>query len=292
MPRIFAYLLLLLPVALPCAAAQAFELPGWQQLVFEQRSFWVTARGVVTLREQESGGETAGAPQVLQLEINNYIGSNSEQIAITLRADNGATVERWRLSRGRDQRLKTHLYREQSIVRKRREPDAEDPGVAPAEWDLSSRMELPLPEPALQDKIIISPHSLLALLPTFVAEPARAGDYLVHTDLNFYALEVTLGPESGAVRSALQIDGAAVNGRRDCQRLTIATRALDSNPEKNDLELMGMTGTIEVFVDQVTGLPLLLRGDAPRIGRAELKLIQADTRSGNAPLLSRIAPRP
>jgi hypothetical protein len=153
-------------------------------------------------------------------------------------------------------------------------------------------MELSLPDREQGERVIISPHSLFALLPTLAQEPERAADYLIHTDFNFYVLEVRREPQPDRVRSDVQIDGEQVNGRRSCQRLTLFTRALDDNPEKDDLELMGMTGTIEVFVDEVTGLPLMLRGDAPRIGRAELKLIQADTRSAETPLLSRISNHP
>ena len=66
-------------------AVPAFELPPWQQLVFEQRNFWATARGELNLKKgvaplfPESGTEP-----FVRLEIQNTVGSSIESIVVDL----------------------------------------------------------------------------------------------------------------------------------------------------------------------------------------------------------------
>ena len=42
--------------------------------------------------------------------------------------------------------------------------------------------------------------------------------------------------------------------------------------KKNDFRLLGLNGEIILFFDRVTGLPLQIRGQAPRIGATEINL--------------------
>lgn len=280
---------------------QAMEMPGWQQLVFEQKSFWATARGVLTLSEftdargaRDVGSPDAPAadetPRYLSLEVNNYVASNSEQITLTLDAQSGATQFRWRLSRGRDSRVKIHEYLDTGIARERREPPSSDPGASPADWPPTHEMEVALP-PEAKGKHIVATHALLVLLPTLIANPGSAEDYIVHTDLNFFRLEASLSDKTVVIDNALTLNGERSEEERHSRVLTLRMTPLPGNPEEPDIMLMGMSGKIHVFIDSDTGLPLRLRGDAPRIGRAELNLIEASTRSSRDPA-QRLRPPP
>lgn len=281
--------------------AHAMALPTWQQLVFEQKSFWATARGVLTLSEFTDArgardldpagmGDASDRPQYLSLEVNNYVASNSEQITLTLDADTGATQFRWRLSRGRESRVKIHEYGDMGIARERREPPSHEPGISPADWPASHEMEVILP-PEARGRHIIATHALLVLLPTLVADPSRADDYLVHTDLNFFRLEASLSDKVVVIENTLTVNGEASEKDRHCRVLTLRLAPVPGNPEAEDVMLMGMSGKIHVFIDRDTGLPLRLRGDAPRIGRAELNLIEASTRKAREPV-KRLRPPP
>ena len=42
--------------------------------------------------------------------------------------------------------------------------------------------------------------------------------------------------------------------------------------EKPDFSVLGLSGDIILFFDKVTGLPLQVRGTAPRIGDADINL--------------------
>ena len=281
--------------------AQAMELPAWEQLVFERKSFWANARGVLTVSEftdvrgaseVDAGADTTegNAPRYLSLEVNNYVASNSEQITLTLDADTGAVQFRWRLSRGRQSRVKIHEYRDNAIFRERREPPSGDTSISPSDWPVSTEMEVALP-PEANGRHIVATHAIFLLLPTLSADPQSADDYLIHNDHNFFHLEASLSDKTVVVENTLTVNAEEIEVDRRCQVLTLRMLPLASNPESADIMLMGMSGKIRIFIDRDTGLPLRLRGDAPRFGRAELNLIEANTRI-ERDLASRLRPLP
>lgn len=279
----------LLPAAVVCACACAgpargatLAMPDWQQLVFEQRSFWARARGEVTLKRGVAPlfPDTQADP-FLRIEVQNTVGASIESIVVDVAGDDVACLARWRLSRGRDQRLKTHRYLDEAVLRERREPaaasgDREALRGADSRWVSSGVTRVPLP-PAAASRRLLSPHALFLLLPGLLDRPQLADDYLLHTDLNFFRLEVDAIREE-RVRSAFRLDGDEINGERRVRALTLRVLPLPGNPEAPDFELMGLSGAITVLVDEATGLPLKLRGEAPRIGSAELNLVEAQTR--------------
>jgi len=283
MSRLLPALLCLLAATL-APAAPAFELPPWQQLVFEQRNFWATARGELNLKKgvaplfPESGTEP-----FIRLEVQNTVGSSIESIVIDLAPADAASLARWRLSRGRDQRLKTHRYLGDSILRERREPAdgsaSSDDSAALSAGDggwVSAVTRIDLPA-AAESRTLITPHALFLLLPGLLDDPGRAGDYLVHTDFNFYRLVASLGG-SETIEADFRLDEGRVEGRRGTRVLKLRAEPLPGNPEGPDFELMGLSGEIEFLVDGTTGLPLRIRGKAPRIGGAELNLVEAHSR--------------
>ena len=288
-------MLRLLPV-LPCLlaaflapAAAALELPSWQQLVFEQRNFWATARGELTLKRGVAPlfPET-GAEPFLRLEIQNTVGTSVESIVVDVAPGDAASLARWRLSRGRDQRLKTHRYLDDSILRERREPAAaaEAGGDRAAlrdgngGWVSSGVTRINLPA-AAEGRTVITPHALFLLLPALLDDPSRADDYLVHTDLNFFRLTARVG-EPDRIDTDFRLDDRDVEGRRRARVLHLRADALAGNPEGQDFELMGLSGPLLFLVDGTTGLPLRVLGEAPRIGGAELNLVEAQSRPAPA----------
>ncbi|MFN2328642.1 MAG: hypothetical protein ABR612_06985 [Chromatocurvus sp.] len=304
-PRQFTALLPWFLACLLSGPAQAMQMPPWQQLVFEQKSFWATARGVLTLseftdargaREIDSAHnsaqttDTGASSGYLSLEVNNYVASSSEQITLTLDAATGATQFRWRLSRGRESRVKIHEYYDTVIERERREPPAGNGNISPADWPATHEMNMPLP-PEAEGRRIVATHALIVLLPTLLEDPSRADDYLVHTDLNFFLLDADLSDKTMTIDNTITVDGERRKKDRRCQVLTLRMTPIPGNPEEPDVMLMGMSGKIHIFIDMASGLPLRLRGDAPRIGSAELNLIEASTRTSRKPA-QRMRPPP
>lgn len=261
--------------------ASALALPSWQQLVFEQQNFWARARGEVTLKKGVAPlfPETGQEP-FLRLEIQNTVGSSIESIVVDVTTDDAGSMARWRLSRGRDQRLKTHRYLDNGILRERREPAAGDGEESLSSrdggWVSSGVIRVPLPQ-AARSRTLLTPHALLLLVPSLLEDPARADNYLVHTDLNFFSIAVAVMPED-RTRADFRLDGDKIDGKRRTRAVRLRLRPLPGNPEAPDFELMGLSGDITIRIDEATGLPLQLRGEAPRIGGAELNLVEAHTR--------------
>jgi hypothetical protein len=79
-------------------------------------------------------------------------------------------------------------------------------------------------------------------------------------------------------RADFRLDGDKIDGKRRTRAVRLRLRPLPGNPEAPDFELMGLSGDITIRIDEATGLPLQLRGEAPRIGGAELNLVEAHTR--------------
>jgi hypothetical protein len=49
-------------------------------------------------------------------------------------------------------------------------------------------------------------------------------------------------------------------------------------PDKPDFSLLGLSGEINIAFDSLSGIPLQLRGKAPRIGTTEINLVAATGR--------------
>jgi len=81
-----------------------------------------------------------------------------------------------------------------------------------------------------------------------------------------------------AIEVGYQLDGKAVSGSRNTTGVALKVEPLGKLAEKPDFSLLGLEGDITLLFDRATGLPLQLRGNAPRIGRAEINLKAATLR--------------
>jgi hypothetical protein len=256
-------LLLSLASALVTAAVPA--PPGWEVLEFEQRGFGITARSRLELSEDSANG--CG----LALTAESSIASNLELLSLCMDPVTYRLLQRSRLSRGRDQRYKSWTYEPGHILRERREP-GRDASRPPQEWQLSSRREVPYPE-AAGDLTVTGAYALLPLAGRFLAGGAASADVIVHTDLNFYRVRMTRGASSKVpVDYRLLEDNTAVSGKRETQAVVLQASPVGTPADKPDFSLLGLDGEITVQFDPLTGVPLQLRGRAPRIGSATINL--------------------
>src|SRR5262245_34100066 len=86
------------------ASSAVPPLPDWQTLEFEEKAFWATARSRLELQP------AADDKEIWELHVLSSVVDNSEQIADRFDAATGRTLARSRLSRGKDQRLKSYQY--------------------------------------------------------------------------------------------------------------------------------------------------------------------------------------
>ena len=266
--RFFCLGLMLAGVSLTAAGVDAPQLPAWQVLEFEEQAFWATARSRV---------EITAAPtdeQYWELEASSSVVDNSEQVLLSIDPTSGRVHQRSRLSQGRDQRLKSFDYQADYILRERRErrdPGA-NPAVPPGEWPLSSSKKISYPASAT-DSVVTNPYVLLLLAGRLQAQgPGTSAEVLVHTDLNFYRVRLTCG-NGIPITVDYQVTGdGSVSGKRDTLAVVLHISPEGTLEEKADFSLFGLYKDIILFFDRSSGLPLQVRGIAPRIGATEINL--------------------
>lgn len=245
------------------AAVEPPPLPAWQTLEFEQKAFWVTARSKVTV--------DAAADGHWQLTADNAVASNTEELGLLLWPADGRSLERTRLSRGKNQRFKRWEFQPTHILRERREPGA-DAGLPPTGWPLTSTREIPYPDGA-REPAVADPYTLLLLAQRLVASDAASAQALVNTDFNFYRVTLTRadGPSVEAAYRVLP-DGGTVTGKRDTVAVTLRATPVGKLHNDPDFSLLGLSGDVTLLLDRENRLPLQVQGIAPRLGTAHIDL--------------------
>jgi hypothetical protein len=256
--------LLLLAPGLVAASSATPPQPAWKVLEFEEKAFWATAKSrvEVTLPGDKN--------QHLQFSASSSVVGNSEQVVLNVDPANGQAHTRSRLSRGKDQRLKTFDYQADHIVRERRNPVA-DPNTPPEQWPVASRKEIAYP-PGASDNVVTDAYVLLLLADRLQAGPEESAKVIVHTDLNFYEVNMTRGNGIPVEVDYQVTGGEKVSGKRDTRAVALQISPLGELAEKPDFSLLGLHGEIILFFDRDSGLPLQVRGTAPRIGPMEINL--------------------
>ncbi len=227
-------------------AALAAELPSWQSLVYEQKSFWITATSIITLAHCDGS-------ELWCLEASNSVADNQETVRV-ITDDSGRASERQRYSKGSQRRRKRWQFGADAVLRERLEPRGDT-------WQATSRRELPYPAGA---PLVTDAHLLLAL-----ATPDISQEFTVLTDLNFY--RVTLVPAGEDLVAADPSLGLA-SPQREVRLTILRAEPLLVLENKQDFGLLGLTGDIVIAWDRESGLPLQLRGEAPRLGNVVVNL--------------------
>lgn len=257
--------------SLPAAAAEENQtarppLPAWQILEYEQQAFFVTASSRLELRPDS---EDAGR---WQLSADSSVASNSESVALDLAAADGRVLHRSRFSKGKEQRYKTYDFLPAHILRVRQDPPPKTT-LPPAEWPVSSRHEIPYP--AAAGAVVTDAYALIDLAGRFLDSDEASAQVVVNTEFNFYRVQMSHS-DGPAIKVNYRVAGAsaAVSGNQPTRGVTLQVSPLGEPAEKPDFSLLGLDGKgdITVLFDTINGLPVQLRGTAPRIGSAEINL--------------------
>jgi hypothetical protein len=242
------------------------SLPQWQVLEYEQKAFFMTAKSRV---EIVAAGENS---EHWRLTASSSVASNSEDVTLELTGAEGKALYRSRLSKGKEQRLKTYDFLQTHIERVRRDPPPKTK-LPPGEWPVSSRKDIAYPAEAA-DKVVTDAYALLDLAGRFQASDAEAAEVIVNTEFNFYQVRMTRSNDKPDIEVSYEVEGtrAAVTGKRDTSAVALEVAPVGDQPDKYDFSLLGLNGDITILFDADTGLPLQLSGTAPRIGDAEINL--------------------
>lgn len=253
------------------AAAQGLpqpDLPPWRALEFERQAFWATAHSYIEVKEASCDARR------WTLTANNSIYSaivrNDETKELTLTPGDARLVQRKRFSDGSNKRFKFYDYLPQHIIRERRDPGSVDT-QAPADWPLSSRSSIAYPK-LPSDAVITDAYALLILATRFNESKEKSLDVIVQTDFNFYQVRMTHSIDT-KVDANFQIEGGKkISGKRNTSAVTMRVEPLGELAEESDFSLMGLHGRLILFFDKQTGVPVQLRGSAPRIGDSHIDL--------------------
>lgn len=248
------------------AETTAPDLPAWQVLEYKQKALWVTAHSRVELVAD------ADDCQLWLLTAQSSVASNSEEVALELAAQDGRALQRSRLSQGKERRFKNYEFLPEYILRQRRDPPA-GTKLPPREWPLTSSKEVAYP--TLPDSTVVTDaYALLELAGRFLASEAASRQVVVNTEFNFYLVTMSRS-DTPAIKASYQVEGQvkAVSGQRETRGVTLQVSPLGEQADKPDFSLLGLHGEISLLFDRDNGLPLQLKGTAPRLGSAEINLV-------------------
>jgi len=245
-------------------------LPDWQVLEFEEKAFWATARSRLEILPV-SDEKKPDDKKLWELTVLSSVVDNSEHIVVRFDPATGRAVKRSRLSRGKEQRFKSWQYEANFILRERRNPGT-DTRVPPQEWPISNSGQVPYPA-AAKDFVLTEPNLLFLLAQRLQAQGTdKSMDVLVQTDLNFYRVRLTSG-NGVPINVNYAVTGqSAISGRRETLAVALQVTPEGTLAEKTDFSLLGLQGDIILFFDRDSGLPLQVRGVAPRIGTTAINL--------------------
>ena len=241
------------------------QLPDWQVLEFEQQAYWATAKSRLELIPDLDD------PSLWQLNVLSSVVSNSEQVLVSFDPTNGQNRMRRRHSQGSGQRVKSYQYESSFLLRERRNPVG-DTSIPPEEWPVSSRKKVAYPT-STTDTVVTSPYLLVLLAQRLQAQgPEHSLEVLVHTDQNFYRVRLTSG-NGVPIEVDYQLNGQDnVSGERDTYAVGVQVSPEGTPEDDNDFNLLGLQKDIILLFDRKSGLPLQIRGMAPRIGATEINL--------------------
>ena len=246
--------------------SESWELPDWQVLEFEEKAFWATAKSRLELLPAEE------SPEKWLFIANSSVPNNSEKVSMLLDPAKGEILGRERLSHGKkDQRIKTYHYGPNYVVKERREPRGAET-ADPKKWPLASKSKVRMPDTE-RELVITNPYLLILHAAALQkADPDTSREILVHTDENFYRARLTSGTGIPLNVSYKIAGDGTVKERRETVGVVIKVTPVGSLTDKDDFSLLGLSGDIIILFDRESGLPLQIRGLAPRIGSTTINL--------------------
>jgi len=261
------------PILSACANASADTDASWQMLSFEAKSIWATAQTEISLITHDS--DKFG--KVWELQLHGNVSSSSEQENIFMTPGSGGLLERDRFTKGKNQRLKHYDYNEKSISRIRREPGAESSAqLPPWEWPISNTKQLNRPSQE-ECPVLTAIPSLLIFANKVPEAPGQSFGICVHSDHNFYRVTMTVkGEKNLTVNYRLGDTQKKVKAKKTTTVIALSVDRVGDEQGEADFSLLGLSSPVTILLDREAGLPVQVRGQAPRLGKTEINLIEAN----------------
>ena len=181
-------------------------------------------------------------------------------------------LARSRFTQGKQRRVKSYEYEADFIIRERRNSVA-DSDVADHRTGLQRPARRWSTLRRQRDISVTTPYMLLVLAQRLQEQgPGRSIDVLVHTDLNFYSVHLSSGNGIPVDVDYEVIGQGNVVGTRETLAVVIRAKPETTLKDEDDFRLLGLNGELILLFDHESGLPLQIRGQAPRIGPTKINL--------------------
>lgn len=306
-PRLAACLAPLLLAALPAAAAPAPAKPipkpatpaakpaprpqPWscldyraEQLVFkaktrvcarparhEELRDWLPASDP---KEPSLPQSTPGAP-LLRLEVDADLSGRLSEEHIFFEPDSGRVLQRTKVKLGSDPYRKSYRYGQgglewtRSAPRSRQETERAEPA-----WSKIENFSAPYP-PGGHCRTYSEATLLLYLAAEHDWNSSKTLQLCMFAGKQWSRVEAT-STGLRAFDAAYRVDG---HERKVSEARVIVLKASQAGAQVGDdpLELMGLRGDLELYLDPQSGLPLAIQGEMPWLGMVTVRLEKAET---------------
>jgi len=198
-----------------------------------------------------------------------------------------SALGRVRTRRGEDDFLKTYRFTDKGVFRLQKEPANEDEQILSAEQWTRVVQKFYGHDLKLLDCPVASERSILLYLASAgdFSDPAHRISVCVFGKRQLHRAQLGLaGVESLAVNYVEKKGNvqSVHQGRTQALKIAMQARPLPSDlGETENFSFLGLHRNIVFFIDPVSGLPLQISGDLPRLGAMQFKLVEV-TRSGSA----------
>lgn len=284
-----------------CAASPATGVradpyaPGcWRELAYEAKSAWASAASTLRyearaledekkhlLEVRDARPSVPGAERVGTLRASFEAMRSLGELQIWYDLQTGGLLQAQRIGHGSQSRMKVYRLVDTGVWRERRAPDKRAEDADPSGWPLRSRGLLSYPDG-------LRPESSPLLIPEMLIERAATlaqndrspvSMHLVLNDTQFYRASLRLeGRER--IDADFRLDSpegkSRIKGKRDVRRVRVEPRVLGEEPERDAFTLMELSGDLDVYVDEATGLPLRIQGRLMRFGTIPVALLRAE----------------
>ncbi len=258
----------------------------WSELELKAKKLLMTATARVELTpvpgakaREQLGPLGSGTPRMpretaIQLGLHSdFVGRRSSTRLWVDPADASA-FERHQIESGKRQRSKRYRYASEGVWSERLVPrDKSERTLAPERW--SDRQEKFDQLPAARTRGLSEPGALLYLISAAAIEDLEQGiTFPVFTRGQTTAV-VARGVKRVAVPVNFNVAGKTISGDRAALLVTLDAESTDG---KEEFELLGLEGDIEIYLDLEHRMPLMISGRVSPVGKVNIRLTRATLR--------------
>lgn len=263
------------------------SLPAWQTLRYQaskllmkaHSSVTVSARSREALEKQlwEGGDDVLPLPEeVLEVSIESrFLGRFSES-TLYLDPRSDRALARTQIDTGKRHRKKTYRFARRGVWSRRLAPlGREEEQLPPEEWtDLSENFDeyLELPSDSVGE-----PGVLFYLFSREEPSSFKGGRDLVFYSKSALHRVTVIFEGATEIKTRYSVRSAAGEEERRGRvpALHVAVRAAAEQEEAGgELELLGLEGDIDLYIDPETGAPLRIVGRIPPVGEVAVQLVE------------------